>query len=130
MEHNGNRCCSSNTWHWNLCCLRKADSQYICLSCLCQTFARSWLYVRRKDGRPAAWAKTQIDQICRAPQLATRPSLSHPPNLSARLPRPLLPLSDEVNKSYDYSDNYSESEYTNSVLTHCVFTCSYLCCFR
>lgn len=85
--------------HENLCHLQKAASLFICLSCLCQTFARSWLYVRKKGGRPAAWEKIQIDQISSALQLVSHPSLSHPPNLSAHLSRPLLPVSDEVNRN-------------------------------
>ena len=68
--------------------------------CLWQISVKSWLFVTRKDVRPAASAKTQTEQICRAPRLQIHPSLSHPPNLSAPLPRPLHPVSDEVNRTF------------------------------
>lgn len=63
---------------------------------VCQTFARSWLYVRRRDGRPAVLAKTPIEGMHRALQL-THPFLSRPPNPSTHLPRPLRLASAEVN---------------------------------
>lgn len=64
---------------------------------MCQTFARSWLYVRRRDGRPAVLAKTPIEGMWRALQLLTQPFLSRPPNPSTHLPRPLRLTSAEVN---------------------------------
>lgn len=96
----------------------------VCFSCLWQTFGRSWLYVRRKDGRPAAWAKTLTDQNCQAPRRLTQPSLLHPPNPLAHLSRPPLPASDEVNILLRTIITSLIHEYTKFVWAYLVFTCS------
>lgn len=66
---------------------------------LCQTYARSWPCVRKRDGRLAVWEKTQIGRTARALQSEAPPFPSHPPSPSAHSPPPQLPASEEVNKT-------------------------------
>lgn len=65
---------------------------------LCQTYARSWPCVRKRDGRRAVWEKTQIERTPRALQSEALPS--HPPSPSVHLPLLYLPASEEVNKTH------------------------------
>lgn len=85
---------------WTLSSLPTCLFTYTCVFPsfpVCQTFARSWLYVRRRDGRPAVLAKMPIEGMHRVLQLLTHPFLSRPLNPSAHLPRPLRLASAEVN---------------------------------